>query len=161
MSQTACHYARFDQRVLAWLLDIFLLFALLSPFLYLLNTALLPLFDSLVGLILYRLVRLVIVLTGILYGFAWCLHRYGATPGKLLIGIKVIDQKTHHTLSRKQAAIRLLLSVLSTFSGLGVLLILFNRQRQAIHDKMLHTLVIQAEDDYAHEHIPADRELYT
>lgn len=161
MSQAAYQYAHFHQRVLAWILDIFLLYALLSPFLYILNTTLLPLFDSSAGLILYRLLRLVIVLSGITYTFAWCLQRYGATPGKLLAGIRVIDQATQQSLSRRQAAIRLLLSIVSTFSGVGVLFILFDKQRQAIHDKMLHTLVIQAEDDYACEPIPTDLELHT
>jgi len=147
-------YAHFHQRVLAQLLDIFLLFALLAPILYLLNNLVIPYIETETALITYRLIRFVLVTSAIVYVLAICLERFGATPGKILMGLKVLDMHTGEYLSRRQAALRILLSWLSILSSIGVLLIILDSRKQAAHDKILHTIVIKLEDDYACMELP-------
>lgn len=158
MNGQTISYAYFRHRMLAQILDFFLVFALLAPCLYLLNTLILPLIDSTSALITYRLLRLILVLSFVAYGSAWCLVHYGATPGKMLLGLKVINLQTNQFPDQRQAMIRPFLTVLSIFSGIGVLLILIDKNKQAAHDKILHTVVLQRDDDYACESMPADWE---
>jgi uncharacterized RDD family membrane protein YckC len=147
-------YAHFHQRVLAQLLDIFLLFALFAPILYLLNNLVIPYIETETVLITYRLIRFLLVTSSIVYAFAICLERFGATPGKMLLGLKVLDMHTGEYLNRRQAALRILLSWLSVISSIGVLLIILDSRKQAAHDKILHTIVIKLEDDYACMELP-------
>ena len=151
---TPVPYAHFHQRVLAQLLDAFLLFALLAPILYLLNSLVIPYIETAPVLIAYRVIRFLLVTSLIVYAFAICLARFGATPGKLLMDLKVLDQHTGEYLNRRQAALRIVLSWLSVLSSIGVLLIIIDTKKQAAHDKILHTIVIKLEDDYACMELP-------
>lgn len=149
-------YAHFHQRALAWILDVFLLAALLAPFVYLLNTFAATHLTAETSLILYRIVRLGLVLGVSLTILSGCTARFGGTPGKILLGLQVIDFATHKWLTPRQALLRILLTIPVTFSVLGVLMMFFNSQRQAFHDKAMHTLVIVKEHDYAEEPLPGD-----
>lgn len=149
-------YAHFHQRALAWLLDLFLLMAVLSPFLYLLNNfAATQIFDE-TGLILFRLVRLLLVLAVSLSALSWGTARFGGTPGKVLLGLQVIDFASRQWLTPRQALVRILLSIPVIFSVLGILMMFLDPQRRAFHDRVLHTLVIVKEHDYAEDPLPGD-----
>lgn len=147
-------YAHFHQRALAWVLDLFLLTAVLSPFIYLLNHYAPTYLYSQSSLILFRLVRLLLVLGVSVTALSWCTARFGGTPGKILLDLQVIDFATHNWLTPRQATLRILLSIPVIFSVLGVLMLFFNPQRQTFHDKAMHTLVIVKAHDYADESVP-------
>jgi uncharacterized RDD family membrane protein YckC len=147
-------YAHFYQRVLATLLDAFLTFALTTPFSYLLDVLVLPELDTASQLFVYDLFTFLLFSGLIVFSFAICLERFGGTPGKLLLGLKVLDQHTGEYLNRRQAGLRIIASWLSILTGIGVLLIIFDKHKQAAHDKIMHSIVIKLEDDYAEMELP-------
>ncbi len=66
-----------------------------------------------------------------------------ATPGKILLGLKIVDAKTAQPLNKQQGIVRYLGYYLSTlFFGLGFIWAAFDRRKQAWHDKIAGTLVI-------------------
>lgn len=152
----ALSYAHFHQRALAWILDLFLLSAVLSPFLYLLNTLVATHLYDVAGLILFRLVRLLLVLGISLTLLSVCTARLGGTPGKILLGLQVIDATSQHWLTPRRALVRILLSIPVIFSVLGVLMMFLDGQRRTFHDRALNTLVIAKDHDYADDPLPGD-----
>jgi len=79
-------------------------------------------------------------------------HFMGATPGKKLLHCKIVDAKTLDALSWQQCGTRLLsytASILPLY--LGFFWIGWDKHKQGFHDKLAHTLVLYAPDDYADE----------
>jgi uncharacterized RDD family membrane protein YckC len=71
----------------------------------------------------------------------------GATPGKLAVGLKVVDAETRLPPSTGRLVVRVLsylVSVLPLY--LGFLWIAFDRRKQGWHDKIAGTVVIQDTD---------------
>jgi uncharacterized RDD family membrane protein YckC len=67
----------------------------------------------------------------------------GATPGKKLMKIKIVDYKTHTILTPKQAITRYLGYILSTITFcLGFLMIAFHPNKRGLHDILSGTCVI-------------------
>ena len=74
----------------------------------------------------------------------WCLTRLRATPGKLLLKAEVVDARTGATLTARQAWIRVLACPLSYLTlGAGHLMVIVDRRKQALHDKIAGTVVIR------------------
>lgn len=72
----------------------------------------------------------------------------GATPGKILIGAKVVDARTLGPLSSGQAIGRYLAYFPSTIVlMLGLLWVAFDKKKQGWHDKLAGTVVIEVETD--------------
>jgi len=70
-------------------------------------------------------------------------RRYGATPGKMAVGAKIIDAKTGERPSTARLVLRYvayLVSALPLF--LGFLWIGVSRRKQGFHDKIARTMVI-------------------
>jgi uncharacterized RDD family membrane protein YckC len=70
--------------------------------------------------------------------------KYGATPGKMLLGCKIVDATTFQKLSYKQCIIRLIgyyLSAIILF--IGYITIIFSKRKQGLHDKLANTIVIK------------------
>jgi uncharacterized RDD family membrane protein YckC len=66
----------------------------------------------------------------------------GQTPGKRLLGLQVVDANGDEP-GLLRSALRALLALGSGLMVLmGFLLVLFDRRRQALHDKLAHTYVI-------------------
>lgn len=73
------------------------------------------------------------------------LTRLRATPGKLLLQAEVVDARTGNSLSTRQAWIRVLACFLSYMTlGVGHLMVIFDRRKQALHDKCAGTVVIRS-----------------
>lgn len=71
----------------------------------------------------------------------------GATPGKKVVNIKIVDANTLEELSNKQAITRSLGYIPSTLLlGLGFLMIIFTKRNQSLHDKLANTVVIYTQD---------------
>jgi uncharacterized RDD family membrane protein YckC len=70
-------------------------------------------------------------------------RRYGATPGKMAVGAKIVDAKTGERPSTARLVLRYfayLVSALPLF--LGFLWIGISRRKQGFHDKIARTMVI-------------------
>ena len=67
----------------------------------------------------------------------------GATPGKKLLHIKVVDAKTFEEISNKQAITRSLGYIISTLLLLiGFLMVAFKKDKRSLHDILAGTSVI-------------------
>ncbi len=80
-------------------------------------------------------------------GWIWMWRTWQATPGKMLIGARVVDAATGQTLSIRQCAIRYLGYIPAMlFFGLGVIWVAFDPRRQGWHDKLAGSVVVRAKD---------------
>lgn len=71
-------------------------------------------------------------------------HRLQATPGKMLLSLKVLDEKTGQTISWKQSLIRYVGYFISTFGLLlGFVWVAFDAKKQGWHDKLAGTVVVR------------------
>ncbi|MDA3945921.1 MAG: RDD family protein [Helicobacteraceae bacterium] len=67
----------------------------------------------------------------------------GATPGKKVLGIHVVDAKTYEEINNKQAIIRYIGYIISTIPlAVGFLMVAFRKDRRALHDLLAETVVI-------------------
>lgn len=74
-------------------------------------------------------------------------RRKKATPGKMLISAKVVDEKTGRSMTLAQAIGRYLAYFVSLLPfGLGFLWIAFDRKKQGWHDKLAGTVVVIAKN---------------
>ena len=70
----------------------------------------------------------------------------GTTPGKRMVGIKIVDVKTLKDITNKQAITRSLGYIASTLPfGIGFLMVLFRKDKRALHDLLADTVVIYEE----------------
>jgi uncharacterized RDD family membrane protein YckC len=134
------HYATWSRRARALFIDsiwwtAIVLFVPLGPSLDDLMTA----GDPGASLLMWALVGqcIPIVVTGVLWAV------WGTSPGKRATRICIVDADTGQPMSVKQATLRTL-GYLLTFSicGAGFLWVLFNSRKQALHDRMANTVVI-------------------
>ncbi len=67
----------------------------------------------------------------------------GATPGKRLLGIHVVDAKSLGEINNKQAIIRYIGYIVSSLPlGFGFLMVAFHKEKRALHDILADTVVI-------------------
>jgi uncharacterized RDD family membrane protein YckC len=72
---------------------------------------------------------------------------FGATPGKLAVGVKIVDARTGKAPSTRRLVLRLLCYLLSALPFyLGFLWIALDRRKQGWHDKIAGTVVVQETD---------------
>ncbi|MEN4053477.1 MULTISPECIES: RDD family protein [Sulfurimonas] len=71
----------------------------------------------------------------------------GATPGKKIVHIKIVDAKTYQDITNKQAITRSLGYIPSTLLfGIGFLMVAFRKDKRALHDLLANTAVIYDEE---------------
>ena len=71
----------------------------------------------------------------------------GATPGKLAVGVKVVDARTGRPPSTHRLVLRFLAYLVSALPlYLGFLWIALDRRKQGWHDKIAGTVVVQDPD---------------
>jgi uncharacterized RDD family membrane protein YckC len=108
-----------------------------------------------VGLSVFNLpdeIVTVLAAVGAVLALAWLIGYFvffwsstGQTPGDRLLGITVFDAATLRPLNVRRALLRLLALPLSAIPlCAGFLLILFDRHRRALHDRLVHTVVVYA-----------------
>lgn len=74
---------------------------------------------------------------------ALCWMRWSATPGKMIMRLKVVDAKTEGKISFLQCIVRALAYFVSGLCfGLGFFWIGIDKRRQGWHDKLADTLVV-------------------
>lgn len=134
-------YVGFWKRALATLVDCVLLVVLLTPVLLAVrarvsqgatDASLLP---GPIDLLIELVVPAVLVIT--------CWRFWGATPGKMLLGAKIVDEKTHAKPRLSQCITRYAGYFPATLLfGLGILAVAFDRHKQGWHDRMARTVVL-------------------
>jgi len=78
----------------------------------------------------------------------WLWHRFGATPGKHMMQLRVIDANTGDKPGWGKSTLRYLAYIISLLPlGLGFLWIAWDRRKQGFHDKIARTLVIYVPED--------------
>lgn len=74
----------------------------------------------------------------------FCWVKFAGTPGKRLLKLKVLDEKTGNQLTIMQAIIRYLGYIPSILVlGLGFIWVAFDSKKQGWHDKMAKTVVVR------------------
>lgn len=151
MNQSTPEYASFGQRFIAMLLDNVVFWILLTPIFLLLFEN--PQYtDEQIEEILRTegplglmnpnemFVQTLIVL--VITVFFWV--KYCGTPGKRLLGLKIVDAKTQQPLSLMQSVTRYIGYFIAAMPfGLGLLWIIFDDKNQGWHDKFAHSVVIK------------------
>lgn len=93
--------------------------------------------EELVGMNLLNLTLFLIV-------FGFILINTASSPGKFVMGLKIVDEDTLQKPSKKQLFTRLYWYIFSTIPlCLGFIWIRFDKRRQGWHDKKSNTLVIK------------------
>jgi uncharacterized RDD family membrane protein YckC len=147
-------YAGFWRRGGAYLADAVLAFSLLFPYTYLLEQLLRPQFGSaklLYGISEFLLSDAIVMALVVIF---WV--KRGATPGMMLLELHVIDATSGQRLSWKQAIARLFMRMLAILTIVGIVMLVWDRQKQGLHDKVCHTLVVDANEDYEYLDYPAN-----
>lgn len=78
-----------------------------------------------------------ILVTGVMW-IVW-----GTSPGKRVVRIRIVDADTGKPMTARQAVLRTI-GYLLTFGmlGAGFLWVFFNSRRQALHDRLANTVVV-------------------
>ncbi|MFC5282492.1 RDD family protein [Pedobacter alpinus] len=133
------YFAGFDLRLLATVIDWFILFAI-AAFIELLLALYFEqqsttLFIILMGAILLPIIKMIYQI--------YMEHNHQATFGKKLLQIKVVNLQGLKP-SLQQVVIRNLAKIISTVTVFfGYLYLFLNKQQQALHDKIADTMVIK------------------
>lgn len=146
MEQTEQHYAYagFWVRVVATLIDVLIISIVLFPLVY--------------GLMLMGVISddwaspyngndflwdtLSSLAQGIFTVFCWL--KFAGTPGKRLLKLKVLDEKTGNPLTLGQAVLRYIAYLPAIFVlFLGLIWVAFDGKKQGWHDKIAKTVVVK------------------
>lgn len=138
-------YAGFWIRVLASLIDSILIAIVAAPLMHLIYGP--AFFAADAPLIMGPAhVLFVYVLPAIAIVLFWIYRQ--ATPGKMMIGARVVDARTGGHPTTRQFVIRYLGYFLSSFVfGLGLIWVGFDRRKQGWHDKLADTVVVRRQAD--------------
>lgn len=142
-------YGSFGRRTTAYLVDAILGFVLVLPHTYVMQRLLRP--EMLEHRWLYNVLEYLLSdgLVMVLIVIFWV--KYAATPGMMLMELHVVDARTHSNLSWKQAVARLFMRILAILTVLGILMLIWDQRKQALHDKICNTLIVDAMDDYEYQ----------
>jgi uncharacterized RDD family membrane protein YckC len=141
----ASAYASWGQRVGAWAINYLISLALIVVALIL--VAIVGIVSStlaaLVGLVLYVAVFAVALYIAYLDG-------EGQSPGKAVMGIRVISEQTGRNIGGGMGIGRLFVHILDGFCFIGYLFPLWDAKRQTFADKILNTVVVPGpKEDFA------------
>ncbi len=141
---TFTRYAGFWRRLAATLIDTLLLMAVSIPLVLLFGHGLMqaelhpgatPALPSIRGFLLNYVLPLLLTV------FFWM--RYLGTPGKLLLGCRVVDAASGAALSARQATLRYFAYIASILPFcLGFLWIAWDKRKQGFHDKIAKSVVL-------------------
>lgn len=141
-------YAGFWRRLAAFIIDMVTLSLLLTPMMPLLGLSDRSLQSvvqtgeiELPGLREILLNLVVLAAAILLTVFLWV--KFKGTPGKLMLGCRIVDARSGAALSPSQAAVRNFAYIASALPfGLGFLWIAWDKRKQGFHDKIAKTVVI-------------------
>lgn len=140
MNNTDLEYAGFWIRVGATLIDTLILLTIITPILwmyygesyFLQNASTLGTLDIFMNYIFPAIVVIIF----------WIYK--SATPGKTLLGLKILDSNTGEPISKSQAIIRYISYYLASIPLLlGILWVAWDKKKQGWHDKIAKTVVVR------------------
>ena len=143
MTNSAVRYASFGARTLAVVIDILVILAFFALIIWLLfSGSILEILTNPLAVLSssasYRAIDVTIAVVAIVM---WI--RYGGTPGKVVLQLKIVDADSLQHLTLKQAVIRYLGYIPSTLAfGLGFLWMLQDPKGQCWHDKLANSVVV-------------------
>ena len=142
-SLRAQRYAGFGERAVAGMIDLMLAAILTAP-----PLALLLAVDELPWGDAQLKATADLMLSWVLPAAAtiWFWRRFGATPGKLAGGLRIVDAAGGELASWQLVARYLGYLIAMAPLGLGLLWILVDRRGQGWHDKIARTLVVRTDD---------------
>jgi uncharacterized RDD family membrane protein YckC len=76
------------------------------------------------------------------HGYFWT-HHDGQTPGKMLVGIRVVKDDGTPMLWSDSVVRCLGYAINNLLMGIGWLVVFFDKERQGLHDRLAHTHVIK------------------
>lgn len=128
-------YAGFWIRLVASIIDTILLAIVIGVAMFLLFSAASPEIVS-TGSIILNLLPI--------FFYIFCWAKYGATPGKSMLGLKIVKADTLEDISTGQAIIRYLGTIISSIIlCIGFLMIAFTGRKQGLHDMIASTVVVK------------------
>jgi uncharacterized RDD family membrane protein YckC len=139
------HYVGFWARVLASLIDTVLLALVIYPIAYAVYGETYfaiggPIVHGPVDVLLNYVMPLVVIVLFWIYR--------SATPGKIIIGAKIVDADTLGKPSKRQLLARYLSYYVSLLAfTLGFLWVAWDARKQGFHDKLANTVVIYSKED--------------
>lgn len=78
----------------------------------------------------------------VVFYFSWAVTRFGATAGKLLLGLRVLDVTDGKSLPMTRSFLReLILKPLTCSTGVALVSSLLRKDRRSLHDMALRTVV--------------------
>lgn len=102
---------------------------------------------------IYALLNYVVLVNGVSFVLSWLYYAYleasptQATPGKMMMGIKVTDMEGNR-INFGRATIRYFSKILSAIIfGIGYLMAAFTDKKQALHDMIAGTLVVEKDKE--------------
>jgi uncharacterized RDD family membrane protein YckC len=150
-------YVRIDQtpagvgeRIFARILDYLIIILYVIGLLYMIDTLKLNLRDDTYGLLTY----FVLFMPAVFYSLFWELLNRGRSPGKMAFGMRVV-MRDGTTPTVGAYFMRWLLLIMDTWSWIGVIVILLNKNNQRLGDLAAGTVVIK-EKDYHRIHVSLD-----
>ena len=157
---TEIKYAGFNARMIAATLDSLIAVLTIAPLVQLLVDAIVPAYDvdilqlsqqspeqqmqALMHIILYALPGWMLQSFALIFASMACWKFWAATPGKMLMRMKIVDAQTGEPMNDKQILVRGLGYIVScAVFGLGIFWIGMNKRKQGWHDKMAGTVVVK------------------
>jgi uncharacterized RDD family membrane protein YckC len=126
-----------SRRLLAWVVDAFILGVLETPLKILYSRR--PSGALLLGLVVPSLVL------GFVYLVLFDGGTRGATPGKRIVGTRVVDAETGQAIGYSRAVVRRVVYILGgLLAFLGWMWLLIDKRRQAWHDHVARSVVIKS-----------------
>ncbi|MCA9370050.1 MAG: RDD family protein [Pseudomonadales bacterium] len=142
-------YAPVETRITAWLLDTLFIFLVDAVALWLwMQSAPTPESFVVWGVVMVLLFMFPLLLLGYLYE-PFFLSRFGATPGKMLVGLRVVKDDAKHTLLSFQDAFfrtAFCKTITAGSFGFGLFRASKYEKKQAWHDEMAGTVVLQSRE---------------
>jgi len=134
------HYAGFWSRTLAALIDTALVSAILYPLLTLIYGSAYWSSEAMFEGTLDALLNLVFPALAVILFWVY----KSATPGKMVLKLRIVDAKSLGPASTGQLVLRYFAYYLSLFPlGLGIIWVALDKRKQGWHDKLAGTLVVK------------------
>ena len=134
------HYAGFWSRTLAALIDTALVSAILYPLLTLIYGSAYWSSEAMFEGTLDALLNLVFPALAVILFWVY----KSATPGKMVLKLRIVDAKSLGPASTGQLILRYFAYYLSLFPlGLGIIWVALDKRKQGWHDKLAGTLVVK------------------
>lgn len=133
------NYASYPDRVKALIVDMFMIYA---PILYFMAYVVMGSKEE------FQASQLAPLMAVSVYGLIYTVlvAKFGQTPGKRAYMIKVVDDKTHKTISFFRALCRFIMFLFSATILLGLLTPFYRKDKKALHDIVCGTIEIQVKE---------------